>query len=122
MIKKAKKKKNDTQKTIELIAKAADAKSALDLKILDVRKTSNIVDYIIICSGESEPQIRAIEKEIDKKLRLDKIKGFRWQGVASSGWVVLDLGDVAIHIMKEEERDYYNLEELWEKDAIIYHY
>lgn len=66
--------------------------------------------------------MRAIEKEIDKQLRKQNIKGFRWQGVPKSGWIVLDLGDVMVHIMGQQEREYYNLEELWEKDAIIYHY
>lgn len=120
---KARKKKNIGHKeTVDLIAEAAESKKALDLTILDVRKTSNMVDCLIIASGESDPQVQAIRKEIDKQLRKHKIKGFRWEGVASSGWVVLDLGSIVTHIMKVEERQYYNLEELWEKDAIIYHY
>lgn len=117
-----KKKKLSTKQIIDLIAEAAEDKQALDLKILDVRKTSNIVDYLIICSAESDPQLRAIEKEIDKQLRKNKIKGFRWQGLVKSGWLVLDLSSVVVHIMGEAEREYYNLEELWEKEAIIYHY
>ena len=64
----------------------------------------------------------AIAKEIDKKLRSNKIKGFRWEGISKSGWMVLDLGNIVVHVMGEAEREYYNLEELWEKDAIIYHY
>ena len=105
-----------------MIAKATEDKKALDLKILDVRKTSNIVDYLVICSGDSDPQLRAIEKEIDKRLRKNKIKGFRWQGLVRSGWLVLDLGSVVVHIMGAAEREYYNLEELWGKEAIVYHY
>jgi len=107
---------------VEIIARAAEAKQALDLKILDVRKRSKIVDYLVICSAESEPQLRAIEKEIDKQLRNNKIKGFRWQGLVRSGWLVLDLGAVAVHLMGAAEREYYNLEEIWGKEAIIYHY
>jgi ribosome-associated protein len=76
----------------------------------------------VICSAESNPQLRAIEKEIDNRLRKNKIKGFRWEGLVRSGWVVLDLGPVVAHIMGEAEREYYNLEELWGKEAIIYHY
>lgn len=80
------------------------------------------MDYLIICGGESEPQLRAIEKEIDKRLRTNKIKGFRWEGLVRSGWLVLDLGGVVVHVMGTAEREYYNLEELWGKEAIIYHY
>jgi len=89
---------------------------------MDVRKSSPVVDYIVICSGESEPQLRAIEKGIDSELRKNEIKGFRWEGLPSSGWVVLDLGDVVVHVMTQAERKYYNLEELWRKEAIVYHY
>ena len=76
----------------------------------------------MICSGDSAPQIRAIEKEIDNRLRRNKIKGFRWEGEVKSGWVVLDLGEIVVHIMGEAERAYYKLEELWGKEAIVYHY
>ena len=87
-----------------------------------MRKTSDLIDYFVICSVESEPQLRAVEKEIDKNLRAHKIKSFRWEGKITSGWIILDLGDIVVHIMNEYERGYYKLEELWEKDAIIYHY
>lgn len=117
-----KRKKLSPKQVVELIAKAAEDKKALDLKILDVRKTSSLIDYLVICSGESASQLRAIEKEIDNRLRKNKIKGFRWQGLVRSGWLVLDLGSVVVHIMGVAERRYYNLEELWEKEAIIYHY
>ena len=116
------KKELSTKQLLETIARAAEDKKANQLKILDVSKASNIVDYLIICSGDSSQQVRAIEKEIDKQLRSNKIKGFRWEGLITSGWMILDLGNIVVHIMGEEERRYYNLEELWEKEAIIYHY
>ncbi|MBU0630796.1 MAG: ribosome silencing factor [Candidatus Margulisbacteria bacterium] len=110
------------EKTIELIARAAENKLALDIKVLDVRKTSNLLDYLVICGGESEPQLKAISGEIDDQLRKAGIKGYRWQGVSGSGWQILDLGSIVIHILGVAEREYYNLEELWGKEAIIYHY
>ena len=81
-----------------------------------------MVDYLIICSAESSPQLRAIEKEINQSLRKHKIKGFRWQGLVKSGWLVLDLGAIVVHIMGAEERAYYDLEGLWGKEAVFYHY
>ena len=107
---------------LEIIAEAAESKLADDLKILDVSKTSPVVDFIVIGSGESEPQLRAIAKEIDLQLRKHEIKNFRWEGVLNSGWLVLDLGGIVVHLLKEEQRKYYQLEELWGKDAIVYHY
>ena len=107
---------------IEIICEAAETKKALDIKALDVRKISAMVDFWIICSVESEPQLRALEKEIDARLRENNIKGFIWQGTVQSGWIVLDLGSIVVHLMGQKERAYYNLEELWGKEAIIYHY
>lgn len=85
-------------------------------------QTSAIVDHIVIGSGESEPQLRAIAKEIDAELRKNDVKNFRWEGVPSSGWLVLDLGSIVVHLLKEEQRDYYQLEDLWGKEAVVYHY
>jgi len=116
------KSKPNIEKTVKIIALAAAAKQAGDLKVLDIRKTSCLFDFFIIGSAESTPQLQAITKEVDKALRSNNIKGFRWQGVSSSGWLVLDLGNIVIHLMGTKEREYYRLEELWEKEAIIYHY
>ncbi|MFH1826597.1 MAG: ribosome silencing factor [bacterium] len=107
---------------VEIISEAALNKKALDVRTLDVRKSSSMVDFVVICSGEAGTQLRAIEKEIDKSLKEHRIKGFRWQGVPQSGWILLDLGSITVHIMGQEERDYYNLEELWGRGAIVYHY
>lgn len=112
----------DTQDLVELIVKSAEAKKALNLQTLDVRKTSKLVDYMIVCSGDSLPQLEAIEKEIDKNLKNENIRGFRWQGIVTSGWILLDLGDIVVHVMRSAEREYYQLEELWEDKAIVYHY
>jgi ribosome-associated protein len=107
---------------LEIIVEAAEEKQAINLKILDVAKTSPVVDFIVIGSGDSEPQLRAIAKEVDSELRKHDIKNFRWEGVPGSGWLVLDLGNIVIHLLNEEQREYYKLEELWGKEAIVYHY
>jgi ribosome-associated protein len=107
---------------LEIVARAVESKQAADLIILDVRKSSDVTDYILVCSGESGPQIRAIEKEIDAQLHKNKMKKIKWEGVLGSGWMILDLGPIVVHVMGTAERDYYRLEELWGKDAIVYHY
>ncbi len=81
-----------------------------------------MVDHIVIAGADSEPQLRAIAKEIDAELRKHGTKNYRWEGVSGSGWLVLDLGPVVVHLLKDEEREYYKLEELWGKGAIVYHY
>ncbi|MDI6732046.1 MAG: ribosome silencing factor [Candidatus Margulisbacteria bacterium] len=107
---------------MDIIVNSAEAKKALGLKSFDVRKTSKLVDFVVICSGDSTPHLAAIEKEIDKNLKNVSIKGLRWEGTAVSGWVLLDLGNIIVHVMRSVEREYYQLEELWEDKAIVYHY
>jgi len=106
-----------------LIARAAEAKSAADIKVLDLKRISPLADYLVICTGESAPQIRAISLSIDEKLRAKgiKSKASKWEGKLNSNWMVLDLGSVVVHVMGPEERARYKLEDLWEKRSIVYH-
>lgn len=84
--------------------------------MLDLRPVSPIADYFVICSGESEPQIKAITDEIMERLEeVDRVP-LGVEGVPASGWVLMDYGDVVIHIFDPLERQYYALEDLW-KDA-----
>jgi ribosome-associated protein len=87
-----------------------------------VSRSSALVDHLVICSGEADSQLRGIAHGIDEALRQQKIKGYKWEGVTRSGWLILDLGPVVVHVMSREARDYYRLEELWGKDAVVYHY
>jgi len=121
-IKKERKKKKLTSRQVSaLVAKAAEDKKAKDIKIIDVRKSSDLTDFFVIVSGESSPQLKAILKGIEEGVnKLRKLKQ-KWEGSISSNWLILDLGDVIVHIMGEEERKRYKLEDLWQKSAIIYH-
>jgi len=102
---------------LEEIAAAGEAKQALDIVILNVRKASRVIDYMVIMSVESRPQLKAVTKEIDRRIK-EKI---RWEGEIESGWVILDLGEVVVHVMDPELRAYYDLENLWGTEAVVYH-
>ena len=104
------------------MVEAAESRGAEGLVSLDLGRRSSLADQLVICSGESDPQLRAISDEINLRLRQQRIKGQKWEGAIGSGWLILDLGPVVVHIMRPAERDYYRLEELWGKDAIVYHY
>lgn len=102
----------------ELLARAAaayaDSKKAENVVILDVRGISMITDFLVICDGSSLPHLRAIRNEIDDRLRKDhKVKPYSSHGMADSGWMLLDFGDVVIHIFHTEKRTFYALEDLW---------
>lgn len=116
------KKKNLSPDDIARIAiKGAENKKAEDIEMIDVRKSSSISDYIVICTGRSKSQLAAIADGIEESLDKHKIKGYKRHGRADSNWVIVDLIDVVCHIMHKEERDKYDLEELWGKSGITYH-
>jgi ribosome-associated protein len=103
------------------IVDLASEKQASDIVMLDLRKVSLLADYFVICSAQSERQINAIQDDIVEDLRNNAHRRpMRREGTPSSGWVLLDYGDVVIHIFAPEEREYYQLEDLWaEAPAVV---
>jgi len=91
----------------------ASDKQALDILLLDVRGVVSFADYFVLCSGESSRQIKAICDEITRSLKKEGITPRRREGTVDSGWMLLDYGDVIIHIFAPDERQYYQLDELW---------
>ncbi len=102
-------------KTLAMLCREfADNRKAEDIVVLDVHDLSSITDYFVICSGSSEPHLRAIADEITTKLdREHGIEPRVRDGGMSSGWLVLDFFDVIVHIMHSESRKRYDLEGLW---------
>ena len=98
-------------------AKAADEVKAENIRIWDMRKVSGLTDYMIVCSGSSIPQLRAILNEVSQRVEEEHgVKAIHREGKVDARWVVLDYIDVMVHVMHQELRDFYGLEELW-KDA-----
>ncbi len=98
-------------------AKAADDIKAENIRVWDMRGVSNLTDYMVVCSGTSMPQLRAILRDVAGDVfELHGVKPVNSEGKADTRWVVLDYIDVMVHVMDQELRDYYGLEELW-KDA-----
>ena len=97
-----------------LISEAAKNKKAEDVVALDLRGISTFTDFYVICSGNSEPQLKAIVEEIQEVLReRHAVKAVRVDGLPYSHWVVGDFGDVIVHIFHESKRPHYALEHLW---------
>jgi ribosome-associated protein len=110
------------KKLVDFICKTAESKKANNIIVFELKAQSRMADFMVLLSGESKPQIRAIVKSIEEDLRKKEIKGFCWEGEVSSGWIILDIGNIVIHIMDEILRKHYNLEEIWQEDATIYYY
>ena len=95
-------------------AHAADETKADDIRIFDVRGISTITDFMIVCSGASMPHLKAISRDIEKKVaEVTGEHAFRTEGKAATRWVVLDFVDVMVHILHTEMRELYALEDLW---------
>ena len=110
------------QEVIEIakrIVEAAADKQASDIVLLDARQACSFADYFVICNGESARQIEAIRQAIDEVLKKETIALHHCEGTTDSGWMLLDLGEVIVHIFAPFEREYYQLERLWEKAPLV---
>jgi len=103
----------DSGQLARAAADIASDKKASDVILLDIRDVTTIADYFVICSGNNPRQIRAIADAIDEQLGEQGADLLHREGVAESGWILLDFGDVVIHIFGPREREYYRLERLW---------
>ncbi len=88
-------------------------KKAKDVLILDLRGLTIIADYFVICSGESTTHVRAIVEGVEEKSKRLGLKHPGIEGLDYSHWVLMDFGDVIVHIFEDRTRDYYELEKLW---------
>ncbi len=94
---------------------AASNKLAVDILLLDTRGVCSFADYFVICSGDSSRQIQAILDEVAHALKREGILPHHSEGTVESGWLLLDFGDVIVHIFAAAEREYYQLDTLWSK-------
>ncbi len=92
---------------------AASDKQASDILLLDARGVCTFADYFVICSGDSGRQIKAIYEEVEHALKKEGILSHHCEGTLDSGWLLLDFGDVIVHVFAPFEREYYQLAELW---------
>ena len=99
-----------------MAARAAAAKQATEVTILDVQGLIVITDYFVICSGQTDRQVKTIVEEVERAVRDLGEKPVRREGESDSRWVLLDYVDVVVHVFAEQEREYYDLERLW-RDA-----
>ena len=90
----------------------AEDRKAEDIVMLDIRKVSVIADYFVICTGTGDRHVKAIAKEIDEKLGDEGKNPVSIEGIVEAKWVLLDYGDVLVHIFDQETRDFYKLEQL----------
>ncbi len=100
-------------------ARAADDKLGHDTVILDVGPILGLADYFVITSASNDRQVRSIVEEVEKRLKARSVRALGVEGLAEAQWVLLDLGDVIVHVFDDEARAYYSLERLWADAARV---
>lgn len=103
----------DTVARVRDAVAAADDRKAIDLKVLHIEKISDFTDYFLLCSGTSERQVQAIADAVEEKLRSEGVRPLHVEGYNRGQWVLLDYGDLVVHVFQEETRRFYALERLW---------
>jgi len=88
-------------------------KKGEEVVVLDLQKHTSMTDYFVLCSADSEPQIKAIYKNVEERMKSIGLRPDHIEGRPDTGWILMDYDDFIVHIMLPEKRSYYDLERLW---------
>jgi ribosome-associated protein len=113
------KNENHTMKTLNAIAQAIYDKKGYNILALDVRNISTLADYFVIAEGNVSRHVKALSSSIQEDLKKHQLHPYYIEGEKDSDWVVLDYGDIVIHLMVPEMREKYTLEQLWKKSKVV---
>jgi ribosome-associated protein len=110
----------DSLALARVVVSAAADKKADNILLIDLRGLSSIADYFVVCSGASERQLRAIADSVAERVRMEfNFAAHHTEGLSGGGWILVDYGDVVVHIFSPSLRAYYNLEALWAKAPVL---
>jgi len=110
----------DSKAIADKIVKYLESKKAKDINVIDIHEISVLSDYFVICSGTSITHIKALADEIEIKMAEEGYKYLHKEGYNSARWILLDYGEVVVHVFHEEDRSFYNLERLWSDGIFTY--
>lgn len=108
----------DSRKMAERAARAADDKKAKDIVLIEVEAVSSVTDYFVVCTGSSTTQVKAIADAITAGMEEEGYVEPRTEGGREGRWILLDYGTVVVHVMLDEEREFYSLERLWKTGRV----
>ena len=104
---------------LKTIYKALDDKKAEDIQIIDIHEVSYMADYFVIANGTNINQVHALCDNVSEEMAKLKMLTKQTEGYASGNWVLMDYGDIIIHIFDKESRSYYDLERIWKDGEIV---
>lgn len=106
--------------TARLAVSVADDYQAADIWLIDIREVSAFADFMVIMTADSTRQINALVDHLEEEVkRRGKRRLYHREGTADSGWVLLDFSDIVLHVFSKAQREYYALEEVWEKGQVV---
>ncbi|KPX57577.1 Ribosomal silencing factor RsfS [Pseudomonas amygdali pv. lachrymans] len=108
------KQKMSSEEVINVAIAALEEVKGADIMTIDVRDKTSIADYMLICTGTSNRQLNALVDNVRDKVKAAGLKSLSEEGKGDSDWVLLDLGDVIVHVMTAAARQFYDLERLWQ--------
>lgn len=103
----------------KMICNALEEKKSEDIRVIDIQNVSVIADYFIVASGGNQNQLQAMEHEVDRKMSENGIEVKQIEGNQSSTWILMDYGDVIVHLFSREDRLFYNLERIWQDGTAV---
>lgn len=109
----------DSRQMAKIAVDALDDHKAVDVKIIDISKISTLADYFIIASGTNRSQVQALADAVDEALGRQGVNAKNTEGYHNANWILMDYGDIVIHIFDEENRLFYDLERIWRDGRLI---
>ncbi|NDI33774.1 ribosome silencing factor [Chengkuizengella sediminis] len=109
----------NSEEILTIVNNAIEEKKGHNITSLDIKEISLIADYFVICHGNSEPQVKAIAEEVKKNVEKSNGSIKRIEGYDTARWVLIDIGDVIVHVFHREDREYYNIERLWSDAKVV---
>ena len=103
----------ELKKLQKIVIKAIEDLKASEITLLDVQDLTSITDLMIICNGTSNRHVKSIANNIVEQVKAHGVQPLGAEGINDSDWALIDLGDIIVHVMRPETRDFYNLETLW---------
>ena len=103
----------DSLTLCKLIQKSLSKNKAKEITIIDLKKKTSIADFMIICTGTSNRHIIALSNYLNEDLKKLRLSMLNIEGQKSGDWIIVDIGDIIVHLFRSEVREYYNLEKMW---------
>ena len=109
----------DVQKLLSVVEVSLEDDQAIDILSIDLKNKSTLADHMVVASGRSTRHVGAIADHLVRKLKEKGVKGISMEGQTHCDWVLIDAGDIIVHLFRPEVRDFYKLEKLWSDEAAL---